>query len=114
MGVQYPLNSSSLNLRNPTLLSSSLPPPQVCECVVILRNLKDVSWAGAKSMMAEGNFLKSLQEFDKDAVGSKQVKQVKEYMKVRGGEEGSLCTNAADRPPPRAPPRTHETPPPPP
>jgi hypothetical protein len=41
--------------------------------VVILRGLKDVSWAGAKSMMADGNFLRSLLEFDKDSLTEKQV-----------------------------------------
>lgn len=46
---------------------------QVCECVVILRNLKDVSWAGAKSMMADTGFLKGLVEFDKDSLSDKQV-----------------------------------------
>ncbi|KAK9868729.1 hypothetical protein WJX84_008574 [Apatococcus fuscideae] len=54
---------------------------KVCECVVILRNLKEVSWAGAKSMMADTNFLKSLVEFDKDGLTEKQVKQVRGYMK---------------------------------
>jgi len=59
----------------PTLL-------QVCECVVILKNMKDVSWAGAKSMMTDPGFLKSLVEFDKDGLSEKQVKKVKtEYMK---------------------------------
>ena len=48
-------------------------PAQVCECVVIMRNLKDVSWAGAKSMMADPGFLKSLVEFDKDGLTEKQV-----------------------------------------
>lgn len=46
---------------------------QVCECVVILKNLKDVSWAGAKSMMADTGFLKGLVEFDKDSLSDKQV-----------------------------------------
>ena len=46
---------------------------QVCECVVILRNLKDVSWAGAKAMMADTGFLKGLVEFDKDSLSDKQV-----------------------------------------
>jgi hypothetical protein len=59
--------------------------------VVVLRGLKDVSWAGAKSMMAEGNFLRSLVEFDKDAVSEKQVKKVKEYMKVGGGYKSQVC-----------------------
>lgn len=54
---------------------------QVCECVVILRGLSDVSWIGAKAMMADGNFLKSLVEFDKDGLKDKQVKQVKNYFK---------------------------------
>jgi dynein heavy chain len=48
-------------------------PLQVCECVVIVRNLKDVSWTGAKSMMADPGFLKSLVEFDKDGLTEKQV-----------------------------------------
>ncbi|PNH08033.1 Dynein-1-alpha heavy chain, flagellar inner arm I1 complex [Tetrabaena socialis] len=54
---------------------------KVCECVVILRNLKDVSWGGAKTMMADGNFLRSLLEFDKDSLTDKQVKRVKEYLR---------------------------------
>ncbi|KAF5830619.1 hypothetical protein DUNSADRAFT_14266 [Dunaliella salina] len=54
---------------------------KVCECVVILRGLKDVSWAGAKAMMSDSNFLKSLVDFDKDSLSEKQVKKVKEYMK---------------------------------
>ena len=68
----------------PPLRSLPNPPTlQVCECVVILRNLNDVSWGGDKAMMADGGFLRSLQEFDKDAVSEKQVKKVKDYMKVR-------------------------------
>lgn len=55
---------------------------QVCECVVILKNLKGVSWAGAKAMMTDPSFLKSLVEFDKDGLTDKQVKRVKtDYMK---------------------------------
>ena len=53
----------------------------MCECVVILRNLKDVSWAGAKAMMSDSNFLRTLVEFDKDSLSDKQIKKVKEYMK---------------------------------
>lgn len=46
----------------------------MCECVVVLRGLKDVSWGGAKSMMADGNFLRSLVDFDKDSLTEKQVR----------------------------------------
>ena len=50
------------------------PARQVCECVVILRNLKDVSWAGAKLMMADTQFLRSLVDFDKDSLSEKQAR----------------------------------------
>ena len=64
----------------------------MCECVVVLRGLKEVSWAGAKSMMADGNFLRSLVDFDKDALTEKQVKKVKEYMKDTSFTYESLRT----------------------
>ncbi len=51
----------------------------VAMCVVILKNGKDVSWKGAKVVMGEGNFLRSLVEFDKDGLTEKQIKQVKVY-----------------------------------
>ena len=54
---------------------------QVCECVVILKGLKDVSWKGAKAMMTDTNFLKSLIDFDKDGITDKQVRAVMAYMK---------------------------------
>ena len=40
---------------------------------MILKNLKEVNWAGAKSMMADTGFLKGLVEFDKDSLSEKQV-----------------------------------------
>jgi len=64
--------------------SFAKPHPQVAkvaECVCILRSVKDVSWKGAKGMMADPNFLRSLIEFDKDAISDKQIRLVKEYMK---------------------------------
>ena len=47
---------------------------KVCECVVHLKGGKDTSWGGAKVMMAEGQFLKSLVEFDKDHLSDKQAR----------------------------------------
>lgn len=41
---------------------------------MILRSLKDVSWSGAKSMMADPYFLKSLVDFDKDGLTDKQAR----------------------------------------
>ena len=39
--------------------------------------------------MADGGFLRSLQEFDKDGVKEKDVKKVKEYMKASQRMEGA-------------------------
>lgn len=55
---------------------------QVCECVMILRGMSDVSWKAAKAMMKDGNFLLgSLVDFDRDGLDDKQVTQVKAYFK---------------------------------
>jgi len=51
----------------------------VALCVVILKGGKDITWKGAKAIMGEGNFLRSLVEFDKDGLTEKQIKQVKGY-----------------------------------
>ena len=75
---------------------------QVCEAVVILRGLKDVSWSGAKTMMADSQFLKTLLEFDKDGLTDKQVKRVKEYMKdpkFAVAEVKTISTAGAGKPP---------------
>ena len=46
---------------------------RVCACVVNLKGGKDTSWAGSKVMMADGQFLSSLLNFDKDSLSDKQV-----------------------------------------
>ena len=73
----YSVPHSCCKSEEPSAHSMKLKPKpnnvQVCECVVILKNLKDVSWAGAKSMMADTGFLKGLVEFDKDSLSDKQV-----------------------------------------
>jgi len=51
----------------------------VCLCVVILKGGKDVSWKGAKAMMSDTGFLRSLVEFDKDSLSEKQIKAVRSY-----------------------------------
>ncbi|XP_049877279.1 dynein axonemal heavy chain 10 [Pectinophora gossypiella] len=68
-----------------TEIRSFATPPEavqvVCECVVIIRGIKDVSWKGAKGMMADPNFLKNLQEMNCDLITWTQVKAVKAHMK---------------------------------
>ncbi|KAL2608324.1 hypothetical protein R1flu_026897 [Riccia fluitans] len=54
---------------------------KVCECVVILRGFKDVSWKGAKQMMADNRFLQTLLEFDKDSITEKQMRPLREYFR---------------------------------
>lgn len=48
-----------------TEVRSFANPPEpvqiICECVAILKGYKDISWKTAKGMLAEVNFLKSLQ-----------------------------------------------------
>ncbi|EKX52600.1 hypothetical protein GUITHDRAFT_157080 [Guillardia theta CCMP2712] len=53
----------------------------VAECVAILKKVPDTSWKGAKAMMSDGRFLRSLLEFDKDSMTDKQISQVQKYMK---------------------------------
>ncbi|XP_059059014.1 dynein axonemal heavy chain 10 [Achroia grisella] len=68
-----------------TEIRSFATPPEavqvVCECVVIIRGIKDVSWKGAKGMMADPNFLRNLQEMNCDLITQNQVKAVKAHMK---------------------------------
>ena len=52
------------------------PPKQVqmvCECIVVLKGIREVSWKSAKGMMAEAGFLKSLFEMDVDGISQTQV-----------------------------------------
>lgn len=73
MVCMHGMHSTAWRSAAPSPLDWSPDLVQVCECVVILRGLKDVSWLGAKSMMADPGFLKSLVEFDKDSLTDKQV-----------------------------------------
>ena len=49
----------------------------VCECIVIVRGIKEVSWKSAKAMMSDPNFLRQLKEMDVDSITTKQVNAVK-------------------------------------
>ena len=56
--------------------SFAKPPPPVqtvCECIVVLRGFKEVSWKTAKGMMSETNFLYSLTTLDVDGINIGQV-----------------------------------------
>ena len=64
----------------------SEPPPAVqktCECVQILKKEKEINWAGAKLMLGAGDFLKSLQQYDKDAITDRMIKDLRAYTKEK-------------------------------
>ena len=49
----------------------------VCECILVLRGHKEISWQAAKGMMSEANFLRSLMEMDCDSISNGQLRTVK-------------------------------------
>ncbi|XP_058491324.1 dynein axonemal heavy chain 10 [Solea solea] len=64
--------------------SFAKPPKQVqvvCECILVLRGHKEISWQSAKGMMSEANFLRSLMEIDCDGISNNQVRTVKGFLK---------------------------------
>ncbi|CAL8247788.1 unnamed protein product [Merluccius merluccius] len=64
--------------------SFAKPPKQVqvvCECILVMRGHKEISWKAAKGMMSEANFLRSLMEMDCDAINPSQVKTVRGFLK---------------------------------
>ncbi|XP_017478046.1 PREDICTED: dynein heavy chain 10, axonemal [Rhagoletis zephyria] len=64
--------------------SFATPPPQVqvvCECVAILKGLKEINWKSAKGMMSDVSFLRSLMEMDCEALTAKQINACRAHMK---------------------------------
>lgn len=49
----------------------------VCECILVMRGYKEISWKSAKGMMSEANFLRTLMEMDCDSINASQVKTVR-------------------------------------
>ncbi|XP_037633762.1 dynein heavy chain 10, axonemal [Sebastes umbrosus] len=64
--------------------SFAKPPKQVqvvCECILVMRGYKEISWQSAKGMMSEANFLRTLMEMDCDSINNTQVRTVKGFLK---------------------------------
>lgn len=72
---------SELTKNDVTEIRSFVKPPLpvqvVSECICIFKGMTDVSWKSAKGMMADTNFLQSLQTMDVDSIGPKQFSAVK-------------------------------------
>ncbi|XP_014219672.1 dynein heavy chain 10, axonemal [Copidosoma floridanum] len=76
---------SELEKSDITEIRSFATPPEpvqvVCECVAILRNVREISWKSAKGMMSDPNFLRLLQEMNCDEITLKQQQMVKTHLK---------------------------------
>ena len=74
-----------LDKNDVTEIRSFAKPPKavqvVCECIVVLKGIKEVSWKSAKGMMTEANFLRSLKEMDVDNITMKQTQTCKGFLK---------------------------------
>eukprot|EP00842_Homolaphlyctis_polyrhiza_P003630 jgi/Hompol1/4268/HPOL_001758-RA len=68
-----------------TEIRSFAKPPKevqkVCECVCVIKGIKDVSWKSAKTMMSQTDFKSSLSLLDVDAISSNQIKLVKNILR---------------------------------
>ncbi|XP_076854099.1 dynein axonemal heavy chain 10 [Brachyhypopomus gauderio] len=68
-----------------TEIRSFTKPPQqvqvVCECILVMRGYKEITWRSAKGMMSEANFLRSLMEMDCDSISGSQVKKVRDRLR---------------------------------
>uniref|UniRef100_A0A0R3TKG0 Dynein, axonemal, heavy chain 5 n=1 Tax=Rodentolepis nana TaxID=102285 RepID=A0A0R3TKG0_RODNA len=75
---------SELDKNDVTEIRSFVKPPQpvqvISECICVFKGMSDVSWKAAKGMMADTNFLQSLQAMDMNSIGSKQLSTVKEHL----------------------------------
>lgn len=75
----------ALTSQDLTEIRSFAKPPsavqKVCECVCVLKGIKDVSWKSAKGMMASADFRSSLSNLDVDAITGSQVKTIKATLK---------------------------------
>ncbi|TPX78384.1 hypothetical protein CcCBS67573_g00352 [Chytriomyces confervae] len=76
---------NSLSSSEITEIRSFAKPPKevqkVCECICVIKGIKDVSWKSAKTMMSQGDFKSSLSLLDVDAISSNQIKSVKAILR---------------------------------
>lgn len=76
---------SDLDKSDITEIRSFATPPQavqtVCECVLILMGVKEISWKSAKGVMADPNFLLRLKEMNCDLITQNQQKTCKAHAK---------------------------------
>ena len=59
----------------------------VCECVAIFKGVKDPDWKAAKGLMADTNFLSSLQNMDVDGISASQVRERERQRETERGRK---------------------------
>ncbi|CAB0039667.1 unnamed protein product [Trichogramma brassicae] len=76
---------ANLDKSDITEIRSFATPPEpvqiICECVAILQGVKEISWKSAKGIMADPNFLRTLQEMNVDVITLKQQQMVRAHLK---------------------------------
>ncbi|XP_014262519.1 dynein heavy chain 10, axonemal-like [Cimex lectularius] len=76
---------SDLDKHDITEIRSFATPPEpvqvVCECVALLRGIKEVSWKAAKGLMADPFYLMKLREMNCDVIPQRTLQQVKAHLK---------------------------------
>ena len=75
-----------LNRNDITEIRAFKNPPNaveiVCNCIVILKGIKEVKWSSAQVLMADPNFLQMLQKMDVDSITNRQIGSVKELVSM--------------------------------
>jgi dynein heavy chain len=76
---------NNLSASEITEIRSFAKPPKevqkVCECICVLKGIKDVSWKSAKTMMSQIDFKSSLTTMDVDNISTSQIKAVKTILR---------------------------------
>lgn len=74
-----------LNKNDITEIRSFATPPSevqvVCECIVIIKGIREISWKSCKTMMAETSFLKDLMNMQCEKITQAQVGRCKKHLK---------------------------------
>lgn len=70
-----------LNREDITEIRAFKNPPRavetVCNCIVIFKGIREVSWKSAQALMADTNFLDTLKGMDFDNITNRQIQATK-------------------------------------
>jgi dynein heavy chain len=52
----------------------------ICNCIVIMKGIREVNWRSAQGLMADTNFLENLKKMDFDSLSNRQISAVKDLV----------------------------------